>query len=56
MASEPVGCVDADIGCNSALTVARDPDGGLWRSNDACIPADWKVEQNEEVIGAEACQ
>ncbi|MDB4991619.1 MAG: hypothetical protein JWN04_6797 [Myxococcaceae bacterium] len=36
-----VGCMSQTQGCTAALTLARDPDGGLWQFGGGCFPGGW---------------
>lgn len=40
-ASAAVGCMDRSTGCNAAINLASDPDGGIWQFSSGCIPVGW---------------
>ena len=44
MDAVPVGCMDADTGCDAAITAARDPASDtLWIFSSGCIPSGWST-------------
>lgn len=40
---EPVGCMEADIGCGDALTIAQAPNSKCYWFSSTCIPNGWQV-------------
>ncbi len=46
-----IGCMEAGLGCDEAITYAYDSNNDCWVFSNGCIPAQWTLAENDDPCG-----